>query len=590
MKSLYVIILVGYIIGISQSMVIEVPDSHGYIVDPVSDSDDEITVDPLPAPGGVTFLGVGYNILIGNPEGGDVNTGGVDPGLLTTRKIFKLTYDENNLSNDLKYHVPDEVVFAPRESCVNTKTQEVFFGTKSYQEKVGVDISESLRIGGIFTGFKFSLSTRYQEVQSGIETSRYVFYEEKTVCNKGQARYRTELALHQQYPLDDGFVADACRLTSAYDEDLYMYFLEDWGTHIVSEVDVGTKATDRFEEEQQRFVHYAMTEIDNSVSARFGVGGYGLGIQVDMDIFKQGLTSEMKFGRKTHTYTSGSDDMHEPIGLFLLGMHEAFDVDYWQLINQYVADGLCSSSWINDLGTIQANVLSSIQGYAEWKNANPSDDPIVEIPVTWPQGTYGLPRPATVGCPNTHFTWATGWRFQDTEDVFPDNFWSNPCHLEGPYWGNDAYQNFCLKTVNEEDIYEWTWPAGQYCIYQKGGVCPAGMTSGWVHWDDEDISNDNSISGEVPDGYYDHNTDIDFCCQTSGFATNAIYLPVDDSFFLFKYNHQCQEVYGMSYTSEYFRWDTEDAFNQDGHGGTHPYQGHTDNIFLEFCYYEPIPV
>ena len=51
-------------------------------------------------------------------------------------------------------------------------------------------------------------------------------------------------------------------------------------------------------------------QVDNSISARFGVGGYGLGIRVDMDVFKQGLTSEMKFGRKTHTYTSGSDDMH----------------------------------------------------------------------------------------------------------------------------------------------------------------------------------------------------------------------------------------------------------------------------------------
>ena len=68
------------------------------------------------------------------------------------------------------------------------------------------------------------------------------------------------------------------------------------------------------------------------------------------------------------------------------------------------------------------------------------------------------------------------------------------------------------------------------------------MSSGWVHWDDEDLSNSNKVGGEVPDGYYDDNTDIDYCCQTSGFATNPIYLPVDNNFFLLKYNHQCQEV------------------------------------------------
>ena len=62
------------------------------------------------------------------------------------------------------------------------------------------------------------------------------------------------------------------------------------------------------------FYNYNMSmltiQVDNSISARFGVGGYGLGIRVDMNVFKQGLTSEMKFGRKTHTYSSGSDDMH----------------------------------------------------------------------------------------------------------------------------------------------------------------------------------------------------------------------------------------------------------------------------------------
>ena len=97
----------------------------------------------------------------------------------------------------------------------------------------------------------------------------------------------------------------------------------------------------------------------------------------------------------------------------------------------------------------------------------------MEIPVTWPKGAYGLPRPS-IGCANSHFTWATGWRFQDTEDTFPDNFWSNPCHLEGPYYSNDAYQTFCMKTVEEEDIYEWGFPEGAYCVYKKGSTCPPG--------------------------------------------------------------------------------------------------------------------
>ena len=56
-----------------------------------------------------------------------------------------------------------------------------------------------------------------------------------------------------------------------------------------------------------------------------------------------------------------------------MGVHEAFDVDYWQLFDDYVALGRCDASWINDLGTIQANMETALKGYAEWKNANPSD-------------------------------------------------------------------------------------------------------------------------------------------------------------------------------------------------------------------------
>ena len=92
------------------------------------------------APKGLHFVGVGYNLLKGNPEGGDVSNGGVDPGLLITRKIFQLTWNTNKKSVDNRFSVPDQVTFAPRLSCVTTYKKDVFFGSKSYQEKLNVDV------------------------------------------------------------------------------------------------------------------------------------------------------------------------------------------------------------------------------------------------------------------------------------------------------------------------------------------------------------------------------------------------------------------------------------------------------------------
>ena len=92
---------------------------------------------------GLRFLGVGYNILKGNPDGAKSSNGGVDPGLLSSRKIFKLTWDTKKTSVDRLYQVPDQVVFVHRSSCVETTTNEVFSGAKSYQDKLKVDVEAS---------------------------------------------------------------------------------------------------------------------------------------------------------------------------------------------------------------------------------------------------------------------------------------------------------------------------------------------------------------------------------------------------------------------------------------------------------------
>ncbi|XP_072016215.1 uncharacterized protein [Amphiura filiformis] len=135
-----------------------------------------------------------------------------------------------------------------------------------------------------------------------------------------------------------------------------------------------------------------------------------------------------------------------------------------------------------------------------------------QICPTWPMGTYGLLKPTT-GCPSQ---WATGQRYHDTEDYSPATACSSQCHLpSGSYSISHMVQYFCMKTVDIADTDGRSWPAGQYCIFRKGGSCPGGMTGGAVYWDDENNNNVNSYSGELPDGVYNIDTRIEFCCQTS---------------------------------------------------------------------------
>ncbi|KAJ7378957.1 hypothetical protein OS493_019656 [Desmophyllum pertusum] len=170
------------------------------------------------------------------------------------------------------------------------------------------------------------------------------------------------------------------------------------------------------------------------------------------------------------------------------------------------------------------HIKKALNKYPRLKKAVVPADPEVRIPLTWPVGTYGLPMPKS-GCPKgTKFPWHVGTRFHDTENFWAKNYWSTPYDLAGKVYKNDMEQKFCMKTqVGDSGI---SWPMGQYCILKKG-TCPEGFKEGYITWDDENSKNSNKFTGQLPDGIYDKNTQIEYCCRVDGHATNAIILPTD---------------------------------------------------------------
>jgi len=87
------------------------------------------------------------------------------------------------------------------------------------------------------------------------------------------------------------------------------------------------------------------------------------------------------------------------------------------------------------------------------------------------------------------------------------------------------------------------WPDGKYCIYKKGSSCPTGLDEGFVIWDDENKDNKNSREGVLPEGLFNEDTKIFFCCSTTGSASQEIALPNKAPFLLFAYDSiLCQKV------------------------------------------------
>ena len=193
-------------------------------------------------------------------------------------------------------------------------------------------------------------------------------------------------------------------------------------------------------------------------------------------------------------------------------------------------------------------------------------------------------------CPGANgFSWLRGNIYQDLEDGGNRTTTSPQSHLQA-FVSNDVMQFFCMKTDMTSDTNRKPWPKGQYCIYQKGSSCPAGLLSGSVLWDDEngpvDEKNRNSHSGAIPEGVYNMDTKIFFCCSTSGNYTNPIELPTGKPFYLMAYRPHCQEVLNTVHTMEYIVYDTEDTNNHNKQVFPYPFGAEFLNPRISYCYYQ----
>ena len=139
----------------------------------------------------------------------------------------------------------------------------------------------------------------------------------------------------------------------------------------------------------------------------------------------------------------------------------------------------------------------------------------------------------------------------------------------------------CIMLYKLRLMFFWT---GKYCIYRKGGYCPLDMKAGFYHWDDEWLNNQNAQDGEYPDGKYDHNTLIHFCCRIHGDKNVPISLPTHKPFFLLAYRSpECQQVKWTLATVEWLQYDTAGSGSR---GFVYPFNGYLDDPTFYYCYYQ----
>ncbi|KAL4223037.1 hypothetical protein ACF0H5_016514 [Mactra antiquata] len=526
-------------------------------------------------------IGTGYNLLNGNPF---VNP---DPGFNTTGRVFLLTGNGSTIN---------EVIHNQQNGCSKSTITNLILGSKSYQQELKEFVIPSATHNANIQTEAFTFSTDFESLRPAFEDVHRVYIDKISKCEMETVHYQTEKSSQGNFTVSPEFAKAVCSLpvgSSADDISKYLQFLDNWGTSIVTSVDYGTLSVQRSQSTpQELFVNIQHTD-PSRIQHSGDFQNYKSSVIINTTNI-QNSPALRSSSAVPQTFTLGTLQEPEVIGLKLAPISDALNWTYWRAIApELVVDGICPEIIAeNQLSTYLNNMKNALRQYPDYRRSttghNPVKDHAIQVAITWPNGTYGFME-STYGCPDDgQITWLKGSRHQDTEDFRSHNTFSyNIQHyMKGNFGSNNIDSYFCIKTRHNISPYDQNWPRGAYCLLKKG-TCPSGFGSGYIYWDDDDFPNHNDKHGTLPDGTFDKNTKIYYCCRSDGSTRNAIYLPTERPFILVRYGNTCQTVHGMTVRDLYIGWDDEDVNNKNSAGGMHPKDfGDSHNHKLYFCYYQ----
>ncbi|XP_064404273.1 uncharacterized protein LOC135349653 isoform X2 [Halichondria panicea] len=523
------------------------------------------------------YAGMGYNLLQANPEG-DFNRGGVDPGIKTTRFVFKQTYSQGNniFYQGRRMQVPDQVTFHQTHSCVQTHSTKAYSGQASYRKELSLNVEAAASYNGLLFSARFALSSGMQRAQASTTTSHSVIVQETKNCNYAQTRYKLANALSgaHGYELTENFKNAIRLLPSTYSAREYTQFLDNWGTHILEEVAVGTRSIKRMQASYNQVYSFLSQQDSNAISVS---GSYGRGsgsVSIDINTLNQRVNQNTRFGRQMQLINIGTQQVPLPLHVKVVPISIALNDHLWDEASLTV------------IRRKKVHMKKALVDYPANKRARIGADPPISLQVHWPNGKYSMLE-TTHGCPSG---WSSGWRYQDNEDRRNANRWS-PSNIASYLkfgTGSNFKTYYCTKThINLVNDNVFIWPRGKYCIARHGGSCPSHFYSGFRYWDDEDRRNANTKQGVLPDGSYGGNTKTEYCCRSDGNAHTEVLLPPTRPFVLYRYQGTCQKVKGMNNRSLYIYFDDEDSRNANRCGGHYSDGSCGGNHELHLCYYTP---
>ena len=214
------------------------------------------------------YLGWGYNAIKGNPA-----ENAIDPGL-KTNAILKFTWNTNKMTTDSKYQIPDHTHALQAMSCAFQSQATMQFGAKSYRDSLSVDVSADVQVGFGLWDARFSASTGYRQVSQGSSQQRRFYTSAVGKCN----HYMLSVDyLHGAINVTDAFAAAVRALPLTRNDNEYIKFITNYGTHFTRVVTMGAKMVVRSEFEEIAMTKAEETGLDIQVGARLSYAKFASG-------------------------------------------------------------------------------------------------------------------------------------------------------------------------------------------------------------------------------------------------------------------------------------------------------------------------
>ena len=228
---------------------------------------------PQPTEAGVgvralEYLGTGYNIFEGNPRGSE--TSELDPGFRAS--VIKLVQDTSMRTLDQSFSVPLGTELRFLIACEFSSTSTELSSVDEYQSQLSSEstVTETSGFGFSFLFFSysnkksFSKSQRYSSFASSRTQTRSTGFESRAFCTEVQGH----LQKYYEHELEDTFKTAMDSLPVPFvasDNDTidrYRNFIEEYGTHYVTSVELGAKRTYMIEMNSEDVLTLRQEEID----------------------------------------------------------------------------------------------------------------------------------------------------------------------------------------------------------------------------------------------------------------------------------------------------------------------------------------